>query len=627
MRKRKIVGAILSVFVLGFALSWFPTPVEAKAKLQTASSTHSFYPSQITDVTDGSYLLDEEEVLAFYQANEGKTYSINANWDKDWGNYLEFVLTPQLPENIQIEEAKLIHYFFKSAVNDRNLIEDRYRIDFAYQGDFEMDVQSATNDISAYLAGAPIEEEIDLLALFPSLSRDDLSSLAVRFQVRKEDVSGGVAKTDHDYFALKITYNHLPEIELQSPQNGALLNTESENWYGYPATEPEFAWQGEDADGDTLVYLWQLAEKTGSQCQESDFYPPLKQELLFAENYQIPSSEALSEGEYCWRVGVSDDGGNTYSWSEIWEFKVDITPPPNLEPGELKVEGLTQKPTKNSRPRVYGELSSSHTDTQGVVAFFVNVAQQKAYFFWLPVKNNRFDSHHIGARIFVLTDWEDLSGQDLQNLDQLKEVKELEDGIYKILAFAVDEAFNFSEEALILDLLYRLDTRAPLAPQVSVVYREGKVIVSWDSVEDGAYYEVYRDGNLVAYTQSTMFVEENLPQGQTYTYWVVAVDQAGNRSEPSERVKVYIPKPRVSSITYQPAVSYVPSVLVPEAEAKTKAEEKEEKVSQAQPEVAGEVTPEAKKTAVWLWILIAVGLVLVALGGLYWWYSRAEEEI
>ena len=95
MRKRKIVGAILSVFVLGFVLSWFPSPAEAKkGGVQTASSTHFFYPSQITDVTDGSYLLEEEEVLAFYQSNEGKTYSINANWDKDWGNYLEFVFLP-----------------------------------------------------------------------------------------------------------------------------------------------------------------------------------------------------------------------------------------------------------------------------------------------------------------------------------------------------------------------------------------------------------------------------------------------------------------------------------------------------------------------------------------------------
>jgi hypothetical protein len=180
---------------------------------------------------------------------------------------------------------------------------------------------------------------------------------------------------------------------------------------------------------------------------------------------------------------------------------------------------------------------------------------------------------------------------------------------------------------LILPLTYKIDTLAPQAPKVSSAYEGENIIISWDKVVDALYYEVYRDGNLIAITQSNKIVESNLEKGKTFTYWVVAVDEAGNRSLPSKKISIYILKPQISStsISLEAPATYVPEALAKELPQEG---EKAEIPSQVPGEVQAQTkAAEAPKTNWALIVAIILGALLVIGGGLYWWYSREEDEI
>jgi len=71
------------------------------------------------------------------------------------------------------------------------------------------------------------------------------------------------------------------------------------------------------------------------------------------------------------------------------------------------------------------------------------------------------------------------------------------------------------------------------------------ITVSWDAVVDGgsglAGYELYRDGSFVAFTPLTTHLDTGLDDGVTYSYTVLARDEAGNKSAQSDPVEVTTP--------------------------------------------------------------------------------------
>jgi chitin-binding protein len=81
----------------------------------------------------------------------------------------------------------------------------------------------------------------------------------------------------------------------------------------------------------------------------------------------------------------------------------------------------------------------------------------------------------------------------------------------------------------------------PTALQGSAVSTVAIQIV-WDASTDNVgvrSYQVYRNGERVATVKSgTMYVDGGLQAGATYSYYVVALDAAGNRSTASEKVSV-----------------------------------------------------------------------------------------
>lgn len=94
-------------------------------------------------------------------------------------------------------------------------------------------------------------------------------------------------------------------------------------------------------------------------------------------------------------------------------------------------------------------------------------------------------------------------------------------------------------------------TAAPPAPaQLELVSGDQQVEMNWSSVDAGdlAGYAVRRssDASSTVSTltpvdsvfEDTSHTDASVKNGTVYTYWVVAVDKAGNKSDPSPKKKV-----------------------------------------------------------------------------------------
>jgi chitodextrinase len=88
-----------------------------------------------------------------------------------------------------------------------------------------------------------------------------------------------------------------------------------------------------------------------------------------------------------------------------------------------------------------------------------------------------------------------------------------------------------------------LDTQPPTVPLnlVSTQVTDSQVDISWDESTDdrgGVSYEVYRDGEIISTIAQTTYGDGTVTQNTTYEYYVVAVDDAGNASGPSNTISV-----------------------------------------------------------------------------------------
>lgn len=119
-----------------------------------------------------------------------------------------------------------------------------------------------------------------------------------------------------------------------------------------------------------------------------------------------------------------------------------------------------------------------------------------------------------------------------------------------------------------------IDLNPPTAPaNVAVTRSSQNATVTWDASTDNigvAGYQVYRTAdpgdalsaaNQVGSTASALsFTETNVPEG-TWYYRIVAVDAAGNPSDPSDAASVTMPPPPVTLSVVSSADTYVHSSL------------------------------------------------------------------
>jgi hypothetical protein len=87
------------------------------------------------------------------------------------------------------------------------------------------------------------------------------------------------------------------------------------------------------------------------------------------------------------------------------------------------------------------------------------------------------------------------------------------------------------------------DTQAPTAP--SGLYLASKttssVTIKWKASTDNvgvSFYKVYRNGKYMNGSSDMMDVDESVVRGTTYTYYITAVDKAGNESAKSNSISV-----------------------------------------------------------------------------------------
>lgn len=121
------------------------------------------------------------------------------------------------------------------------------------------------------------------------------------------------------------------------------------------------------------------------------------------------------------------------------------------------------------------------------------------------------------------------------------------DGVKQVWARFTDCTGNPST-AVITDTIV-LDQTRPPAPTLSGTSGNKRVDLSWTAVTDPgasasgtANYRVFRldrgTATPIAVTTGTSYRNSGLTRGQAYTYWVTAVDRAGNEGPESNRVTV-----------------------------------------------------------------------------------------
>jgi chitodextrinase len=118
--------------------------------------------------------------------------------------------------------------------------------------------------------------------------------------------------------------------------------------------------------------------------------------------------------------------------------------------------------------------------------------------------------------------------------------------LYTYTVVAFDAAGNRSAASAALPVAWSssegtADTQAPSAP--SALYVAGvtssSATIAWNAATDNTgvtAYRVYQDGVHVATTSGTVHTAGSLQNGRTYSYFVVAVDAAGNVSAASNAV-------------------------------------------------------------------------------------------
>ena len=116
-------------------------------------------------------------------------------------------------------------------------------------------------------------------------------------------------------------------------------------------------------------------------------------------------------------------------------------------------------------------------------------------------------------------------------------------GTYSYVVRAFDAAGNESAASTAASVtLASLDSTPPSAPawlQAQAV--RGAVALSWSAASDNVgvtAYRVYRNGTLLATTGATSYVDTTVARNTSYSYYVVAVDAAGNTSGASPNVSV-----------------------------------------------------------------------------------------
>ncbi|SFZ77446.1 carbohydrate binding domain-containing protein [Chitinimonas taiwanensis] len=105
------------------------------------------------------------------------------------------------------------------------------------------------------------------------------------------------------------------------------------------------------------------------------------------------------------------------------------------------------------------------------------------------------------------------------------------------------------------------DTLAPTAPgqPVAGAVSAGSVSLSWTAASDNygvAQYAVLRNGVQIGLVNALNYTDNTVQPSSSYSYTVVAIDAAGNRSPASNPISVSTPQGNLASVYYKPASAW-----------------------------------------------------------------------
>lgn len=108
--------------------------------------------------------------------------------------------------------------------------------------------------------------------------------------------------------------------------------------------------------------------------------------------------------------------------------------------------------------------------------------------------------------------------------------------IFEFFVIAYDMAGNSSPQSNIVSIT--IDTQAPSIPNYLYVILESdnNYYMDWEASEDNigvARYDIFCNGNIIGSTENVYFTYTGELQGDLLSFFVIAYDQAGNRSEQS----------------------------------------------------------------------------------------------
>ncbi|NJM15899.1 MAG: fibronectin type III domain-containing protein [Bacteroidales bacterium] len=141
------------------------------------------------------------------------------------------------------------------------------------------------------------------------------------------------------------------------------------------------------------------------------------------------------------------------------------------------------------------------------------------------------------AKYLIYRDGTVIDSTNLLSFTEKELIPEITYGYY---VTAKDEAGNegLKSNAITVTTPAEDDTEAPTAPAnlIAEDVKAGSITLSWQASADnlgvGQYY-IYRDSALVDSTSALSYIDTGLVAATSYSYFVIAMDQAGNLSPKS----------------------------------------------------------------------------------------------
>jgi fibronectin type 3 domain-containing protein len=136
-----------------------------------------------------------------------------------------------------------------------------------------------------------------------------------------------------------------------------------------------------------------------------------------------------------------------------------------------------------------------------------------------------------------------------------------DNGTHTFIAKAYDLATN-NQTSIPISISVNIpvpDTTPPTAPSNLIGTVSGSsIVISWNPSSDNVgvtNYRIYRNNVLYSALPATSYTDTAVTAGVTYSYYITALDAAGNVSSQSNTVSVTVPASQLPSITnYQVSV-------------------------------------------------------------------------